>query len=328
MTPLYFLLEVCAVVLAAGVTSSLLGVGLVRFLQPRLSTLSSTRRADVLFLLAMLPVVACLVVAVGTAAPPILALFGIAEDHCGGHSHHAHLCIVHSTELRPLIAIAGTVGLVAFLYRCGALVLSAATTMDSVRRLEQLGSLRCGRFPSVVVPAPMFHALGTFRRRILVSDEFAKVLTPRELQAALAHEEAHLDRRDPMALSCLRLAALFALPAAARALATRFRRAIEEAADARAVSAVADPSLVAVALVKVAALQRHSGSAIACSAAPAFGQTCLEERVRLLLDNRAVGTAKPLAFAVAAFTLLVAVSLALLQAPALHHTVETTLSHF
>jgi hypothetical protein len=97
---------------------------------------------------------------------------------------------------------------------------------------------------------------------------------------------------------------------------------MEEACDADAAWQLGDPTLVAEALVEVAA--RQVGTQVP---APAFGETDHEARVQRLLGPvapRAVDTVwVPLAAAAA----LTAVALAVLQAEALHHAVETALHH-
>jgi Zn-dependent protease with chaperone function len=326
MPAFHFMLECFAVALFAAVATSGLAAVLLHLFARTFERLSSARRADALFLLSMLPAVGTMVVLVGTAAPSLLALFGIGHDHCDFHGHHPHLCIVHSIELRPAIAAIGTISMAMFFYRATMLARSALRTSNDLGRLESLGARRNGTFPAIVVPAPMCHAIGIFRRRILLSDELQKSLTPAELGAALAHEEAHLLRRDPAALSFLRMAGLFSMPALARLLSMRFRQAIEEAADARAAESVADPSLVARALVKVAAL--HHRSIDTFSSVPAFGRTSLERRVRLLLGDAPLVTAEPLSLVIGIAGILTSTSLALLHSSALHHAVETALSHF
>ncbi len=74
------------------------------------------------------------------------------------------------------------------------------------------------------LPNPAFTA-GWWRPRVYVAAEIADVLDEEQVTAVLAHEAAHLARRDPLRLSVLRFLAhtLFYLPA--------FRRLAEDAAD-------------------------------------------------------------------------------------------------
>ena len=325
MPALHFVLECFAVALVVGVATSVLSAVLLHVLSPALLRLTASRRADALFTLSILPIVSTLAAVVGTAAPSVLALFGIGHDHCDVHGHHAHLCVVHSIHLRPVIVAFGVMSIAVFFSRSFMLATSALRTWNNLRRLERLGTDRDGKFPAIVVPASMCHATGVFRRRILLSDELQELLTAGELRAALAHEEAHLVRRDPAALSFLRVASLFSVPALTRLLHARFRHAMEEAADAHAAASVGDPSLVASALIKVAALQYRRFDAF--SSVPAFGRTSLERRIRLLLDDSPLIVAKPLTLVIGVAGISLGASLALVHSAALHHAVETALRH-
>jgi Zn-dependent protease with chaperone function len=80
------------------------------------------------------------------------------------------------------------------------------------------------------LPSPAF-TVGWLRPRIYVDHSLAERLRPEELEALLAHEGAHVDRRDPLRLSLLRFLALvlFWLPA--------LRRLAEDVADEAEVQA-------------------------------------------------------------------------------------------
>lgn len=67
------------------------------------------------------------------------------------------------------------------------------------------------------LPVPAF-TVGMLRPRVYVAGSLASRLTAGELTAVLAHERAHLDRRDPLRLACLRALActLFWIPALRR----------------------------------------------------------------------------------------------------------------
>ena len=57
------------------------------------------------------------------------------------------------------------------------------------------------------LPSPAF-TVGWLRPRIYVDQSLAERLRPEELEALIAHEGAHVDRRDPLRLSLLRFLAL------------------------------------------------------------------------------------------------------------------------
>jgi Zn-dependent protease with chaperone function len=100
------------------------------------------------------------------------------------------------------------------------------------------------------MPNPAFTA-GWLRPRVYVAEELTIRLLPRELTAVLAHEAAHVARRDPLRLSILRFlrCTLFWLPAV-RALAEDIADETEIQADDRA--APLDPLSLASAILKLA----------------------------------------------------------------------------
>jgi Zn-dependent protease with chaperone function len=100
------------------------------------------------------------------------------------------------------------------------------------------------------MPNPAFTA-GWLRPRVYVAEELAGRLLPRELAAVLAHEAAHVARRDPLRLSILRFlrCTLFWLPAV-RVLAEDIADETEILADDRA--APLDPLSLASAILKLA----------------------------------------------------------------------------
>lgn len=325
MALLAFVLECAALAAFIGTATSLLAFGAYAVARPFASRWAPARRADLLFALAAVPALASLALVLAAAAPSLLAAAGLGSDHCTTHPHHAHLCLVHAAGLRPLLAALGAASLAVFLFRATSLARRVVESAGQLRALERLGVPRQGRFPVVSVPAGprLCHAVGVLRRRIVISEELSRSLPEAELRAALAHEEAHLRRRDPAALLGLSVASLFSLPPVARFLQSRFHSAVEEACDAEAAAAVGDPSVVAQALVQVASLQRSASKVAAL--APAFGASELERRVHLLLEARglpvAPARALPLLFAGAALV----TGLALSRAQHLHHAVETLL---
>lgn len=145
------------------------------------------------------------------------------------------------------------------------------------------------------LPNPAF-TVGWFRPRIYLASELATKLAPAELGAVLAHEGAHVDRRDPLRLSAYRFlaCAFFWIPA--------FRRLADDVADETEVQAddVAagqaagiGPLVLASALVSVASWIVSDASRGVASAAPLQGtvgfssQYLLKRRVRRLAGEAA-----------------------------------------
>ena len=125
------------------------------------------------------------------------------------------------------------------------------------------------------LPNPAFTA-GWFRPRVFVAEAVADRLSPDELQALLAHEGAHVDRRDPMRLSLLRFLALtlFWLPALRR-LADDIADEAEIQADDRA--AREQPLALASAILSLASWR---------TAGPAWGEGVGFAQRTDLLDRR------------------------------------------
>lgn len=132
------------------------------------------------------------------------------------------------------------------------------------------------------LPNPAFTA-GWWKPKIYLNAELAERLNGRELKSLVAHEAAHLRRRDPLRLAVLRFFAclVFWLPA--------LRRLAEDVADeaefeADDLAASGQPLVLASAILKVA-LWGRSGRTL--QAVVAFtGPDLIEQRVRRLSGER------------------------------------------
>lgn len=280
------------------------------------------RRADLLVGFSALPALLVAMLAVTIVAPSVLHATGLRVDHCSVHDHHLHLCAIHHPDAPPALVAIGALLLAATIGR-------AAVLADAQRRASRtLGDLdalaRPASLPGVrLVPGrvPVCHAVGVASPRILLARSVAARLSPVHLEAALAHERAHLERRDPLILSLLPWAQLACVPGAGRWTLSAYRRAAEQSCDA--VAALAHgPVTVAAALVAMARLQ-IGGPA---SGGFAFGETDIEHRVRRLLDGHAVHAPSltiPAGLAIGGGLL----GFAFAAPESLHHAVETLL-HF
>lgn len=325
MAPLAFLLECAAIAAFTAVAASLSALGAFFLSMPLTKTWAPARRADLSFFLGTAPAMASVIVVVAAAAPSLMGALGLVVDHCPTHRHHVHLCLIHASGIRPLLAAIGAFSLALFLFRATALTQRILETRARLQALERLGARRDSDFPIVSVPggAKLCHAAGVLRRRILISAELSRAMPRDQVDAALAHEEAHLRRRDPAAFLGFSAASLVAVPNIAQFFQARFHEAIEEACDAEAAERMGSRHLVAMALVNVAALQRQSAEPP--EVVPAFGQTALERRVHLLLQEDALPVAPARAILFVSLVGALGMGLALLQAQELHHVVETLL---
>jgi hypothetical protein len=170
----------------------------------------------------------------------------------------------------------------------------AGTRLDATIRDAGLGSHMVRWVEGL--PNPAFTA-GFWTPRVYVASELASMLSDDELQTVLAHEAAHVRRRDPLRLSALRFLActLFYLPV--------LRRLADDAADEAEIAADdaalgegkgRDPLVLASALVEIA--QRWpklllDGAPTPLPIAGVAGRTgtdLLDRRVRRLLGGEAI----------------------------------------
>lgn len=325
MSVLAFLLECGAIAAFAGTAASLIALLAALVLRSTADRLRATMRADILALIGFFPGVTVMSLLLAVSLPSLSAAVTGTGDHCLSHGHHLHLCLLHGGHLRPLLAAIGATALAFTLFRVSSSIRAVWLNGRRFSVLEGLGKRQAGRFPVVRVPgAPrVCHAVGVFRRRILLSASIEPALTQSELAAALAHERAHLLRHDPLVGALLRLAGAIMPAVIARTLFAQWQRAAEEACDAHAVTLVDGGHIVASALVKMTALQRDGMTA---PSTPAFGESSLERRVRLLLRGPdAIPNVKGPVPTLLALLSVVAILLAVRFTDFLHHSVETAL---
>lgn len=279
------------------------------------------RRADAAWVLGTAPAVTSGLVMLATAVPGLRAFTRASADHCAGHAHHAHLCWEHGPSTLHVVALLGGLWWATLILRAARVLYDAARSSQLARALASMGAPVPGRDPGVVrVPTstPLCHAVGLLRPRVLISDRVWGALPDDERGAVIAHELAHLRRRDPAAATGLALLSLAGWPATARRWQDRWRTAAEEAADAEGAAAT-DPTTLAAALVRVARL--HLADAPGLAATP----HALDARVARLLDGPAPAARSRLVQHMAVVA-AVAVALALGAADPVHDVVEDAVS--
>ena len=197
MNTLQFILECALVAITIGVSLSA-GVAILhRVTRTWTERLSPSRRADLFLVASVLPATAAISLTIAAAGPSVLALFGLHDDHCGTHVHHAHLCLLHSFDVPVSRTLLGTAALGLLAFQAIHLVLTALSRHRALETLEALGTTtNGGRFSVVRLPGEprLCHAVGLYRRRVLLSESLANAISKGELAAVLAHEEAHHDR--------------------------------------------------------------------------------------------------------------------------------------
>jgi Zn-dependent protease with chaperone function len=126
----------------------------------------------------------------------------------------------------------------------------------TVRAAAMLRSGTEGEAPlyTLASPRPACFALGVFRPAIYLTTGLQEQLSARECQAMLAHEAAHIRRRDGLVGALLAgFYHLVPLPRSA-GLQAAWAQAVERACDADAARQISSPTDVAAALVRVARL--------------------------------------------------------------------------
>ena len=266
------------------------------------------------------PVVAAVPVVVGAALA--LAAFLPGDPHLdhvlGCHCATSmpgwvHLCPLHPTTAPSVLGPA-----------VAALVLLGPGRIRALIALirEPLGTGK-GAEPTLVhLPRPMALLAGWLRPSLLVDRRLWDSLQTTHRQALLAHERAHLARRDPLVLAALRLLTSVAPGRASHRLLRRWLDHAELRADAAAASTV-PPLTLAEALVSCARVTPTDANALR------LGWTAgsLDRRVRALMElDPGTHEARPDAGLTDLGIVAAAVAAGLSCTPWLHHQVEHLLN--
>jgi Zn-dependent protease with chaperone function len=299
---------------------------LVRLFGARLSQWEPCARHRALTLLAALPAMSAVGLLFAACLPSLVALLVPGLDHCPVHDDgHAHLCFVHLPHvgihtglLVSLVFLASYV-----LLRAGFAVSSVLRALRVVAALGRTGEHRSDLGITIVeTRQPLCFAAGLFSPRVLLSRGLFDALSSEERAVILAHERAHVRRRDALVGSVARALALFHLPWVGHWLVHELEVAAEQACDEEAARCVADRVCVAAAIL---AVERAAQEVVAREISPvavAFGARAVERRVEALLgDPLPLQSLRPLVISSG-----VAVVSLLALADELHHLTESVLS--
>ena len=309
-----------------GAMAAIVAAALVAVALPAVVALTkpgSARRADLALLGGLLPAVTAVVGMALVAVPSLLAVLTVAADHCLQHDHHGHLCPVHLQALSPWLAVVGGAVIAAVAGRMGVRLGARARQRRLVLASSLIGEhRRLDDGTTLVVldgPPTLLHAADHV---VVASKSLLDGLSARSVQAALAHEAAHVHRGDSRWLHRLSMAAALSPPLFGAWMQRLYRQAAEEAAD-EAAAVVVGAVDVAAAVVEVSRvrlrLQRQ-----ALVDLPAIDGGDLTARIERLLatEPRARRSGAPVVVA----TLLLA---SLAVAPFfdhVHHLAETALA--
>lgn len=303
------------VVLAAAV----FGSTLARLARPR----SPERRARLAWLAAVAPVLVPTSVVLLCALPGLLGALTGAGDHCTGHGDHPHFCPVHATlPLTPLLAV-GLASAAALLAGLAARAIGQARAL--AREARWLERRRSGTLePGVHLlsgETPLALTCGLASPEIWIAQSLLDGLEATERAVVLAHERAHVERRDPARFLAADLASRLHRPRVRSTLLGALRLAAEQTCDARAAERVGDALQVASTLLRVERLMQRAPAAGALGAA--LLDANLAARIEALIAAPAPGPAGP-PRRWSAWPWLLAAGALLLAAP-VHHLAEHAL---
>ncbi len=297
-----------------------------RVLRARVTRWEPRARHRALVLLAALPALLSFCLLLSVSLPSLIALVVPGLDHCPMHDdHHAHLCFVHLPKvginlalLLPLIF-----GLSYLALRAMLALSATARAMRAVSSLRLTGEHRNDLGITVVeTHLPVCFAAGLLRPRVLMSRGLLESLGDEERAVVLAHERAHVRRRDALVASVVRALSVIHLPTVARWLVREVEIAAEQVCDEEAAERVGDRLAVASAILTVERAAQHAAARELDGIAVAFGECAVERRVEaLLVEPRPPASLRPFVVALG----LAAVGV-LAPAGELHHLTESVLS--
>lgn len=314
------LAAVAALVFCAAVAAAIaLGYPLAR---ARLRRLHPASRARVLFAWLAAPAAGALLLTTVCFLPSAAALLGLGADHCLGHDdHHPHLCLVHRPAAPAATGVSFALALVATLLMVG-LTREAIESARRRRLMRQLAAAgrqdRTSDVRWVETELPLAVA-DAGRRAVVLSSRLQRELPVDVVQVVVAHERAHVERRDARRLGLTRLLSVGHLPPVRRRLLADLALACEQACDELAAARIGDRLRVASAIVAVE--QLFAGVTPSRRLLPAFADREVVARVEALLDD-APACRDGLLGLIALGTL----GGALLIANPLHHLTESALA--
>ena len=258
---------------------------------------------------------------VGLALWPSLgAALGLTVDHCPAHAGHVHLCLHHLPARGP--GIVGALGLATFAVVAGSALVQGVRSAALAAGLARAPAFELATGVGIVESSrPFALTVGWLRPRVLVSTALLERLTPAQLEIVVAHERAHADRRDALAVTAARVLTLAHVPSVRRQIIADLTLACEQACDEAAARECGDRVLVAETIV--AAERAAASMGPAPVAGLAFGGGEVANRVESLLAAPVEGATPRLL----RWVLLAAGAALAAAAPHVHHWTETFLDH-
>lgn len=303
-----------ATIAAVSIVMSAVIYALWPVLRAVLGRLTPAAESRALFALSSLPLLGSVLVLAACFLPSL----GLAIDHCVHHGlHHPHLCLHHAPLVAPTLAALAMAGFI--VVRAAHASYRAARglfrSVSTARTLCQAAAPRADGVHVLPKEQPEAFVVGLLRPKLFASQGLLSM--SEDVQGiVLAHERAHVHRRDPLRQLIATAFLGFHLPGIAGTIRRRLQVAAEMAADAHAADTFGDGSRVADVLVRLT--RAHHAHPV-----PGVGFVGdLEVRVHRLLAPRGRESLGPAALSaiIGAATLS-----AVACAEPLHHAVETFL---
>lgn len=272
---------------AFGIVTALIIAVAYPWLRPRLHGLPGRLRAQLVMSMLAAPLLAAFVLSALVLLPGLVSLVWPVLDHCINHDHeHFHLCILHTPTLVDL-GVSWALIVAALLFVSIGLGHTARRVHRGHRLLRHLqrtarGASSAG-YAVADSEAPLALTAGLRRPQVFVTTGLLRDIDSLSQRAILAHETAHVHRRDPLRKLLAELLAAAHVPGIRRMLLGDMCLACEEACDDEAALAIGDRTVVAMALVRLSRLAEQM-PARATPLAARFGDTSIGIRVQALLD--------------------------------------------
>lgn len=236
------------------ILASLVSAMLYPLLRQRIAKLSPELRSTTLLAWLIAPALIGAMLSLLSFMPSIISLFAFVPDHCSIHDGHLHLCLIHpplpveSSILQLLLA--ALVGISAFFIGTPLVDLLRA---HKFHRSLMMASRHHETDPVRVVDwdMPLALSVGFRRMRVFISSQLMQTLSPQQLNVVIAHEQAHVSRRDPLRHFIAHAFSFVHIPWLRKALLNDFELATEQACDEVAARKVGDRLQVADTIISV-----------------------------------------------------------------------------
>lgn len=253
MTDLLFLLKWAGIWLMITVVAEWVTAAFYPLFHRGIAPLNPALRSAARLLFGMTAPLSSVAVVVLLNQPSLVAPF--LAEHC-----HRGLCSVHSpvhTNAAALMTVAMLSGLTALLV-FALLSWSLHLSQRRFRLLEKLTGDKADGAPHILdTPGMMASCVGLWRPRVYLSRQLTQQLTSQEIQAVVAHEQAHAYRLDNLRNLILRWSSLLWPPGVATRIRKDYQSDVELACDQLAAH-YSDPFALRSALEKMPGNETHS----------------------------------------------------------------------